>query len=953
MANKSYKEINKLVDHLAISPASVLDHSYEMLEAALDGEIDIVDPTSPYVNLLECAATGTAASIVKAGALTRKIYWNLAQTITDLYPHMSDGDFAGMYASPVQDHVVSFGLDLKQIREFAIRDTVTGISKITIPKDTVFTAQETHFTLHHAVNLLVYDSGEVRAFFDLSVTSPLKTRNSNIISTRVAYFMGTAYFLMDLPCDQVNVISESSPITSSSRWALEVPFADKFYHARAYFTTDGNTWTEMHVTHDAETYDPLSPTVVLSVSKGVVTAVIPDIYINESKVGNLARLDVYTTKGKQTIDLGALKMPDWGVVWNDFSRLSTAHVAPLEDITGRVIFSEGKTAGGGNGMTFEQVRNRVVYNLHGKNGAYTEFELKGTLLGLGYVASKRKDTLTDRIYVAAKDIANDDAIKAAGLTSGVGTINERITVFTGRTDLPNTMIRNSKRATIKPVGLFKEIGYGVTLMGDADRAVLEQSAVATLADTLNATRHYYTPFHHVIDYSEPVLQTRAYDLASAKESYRNFVASNNSVGFIVTTKDVKVVLEDETYVITVTTEAPKDLDHLRLQMSYRLDITGRVSHTADAVIVSDTISKFVFRLPTKLDINSDNQFDFIFKDPFNVDTAVRAGIETQFDFVYSIHTTDAGTSSFDDKIVRGVIPGNVTPLTYEQVSIRFGKHMDGLYLRSRNLIEAPVYKKHLLDVPAVHTENIYKTDGLGAVYTIVDGKPKFELLHGIGDPKLDKDGKPIYLARAGSNVLDDKGQPIEVVPADFSREIRMTLFDARFRYATDAAIVAYRKTIPAQISTFLDGDITRLRKSILERTELYFEPLSTDQASTIMIGEGREIMARTSLSFKIEYQITPLGYEDEAFRQSIIKRTMEVIATELATNKFSLSHLSGTLDDLGEDVILNVTVDKPLPGSGMAAITDGVAAFSIANSLRSESNGTLSIVPNVSISFVK
>ena len=82
------------------NPAGMLTVITEATEAALDGKIDIVDATSPYMNNLEASVACTVAAINENYIATRHQYPSLAQNETELYRHMSDKDFIDRFATP-------------------------------------------------------------------------------------------------------------------------------------------------------------------------------------------------------------------------------------------------------------------------------------------------------------------------------------------------------------------------------------------------------------------------------------------------------------------------------------------------------------------------------------------------------------------------------------------------------------------------------------------------------------------------------------------------------------------------------------------------------------------------------------------------------------------------------------------------------------------------------------
>jgi hypothetical protein len=88
------------LDLINTNPASIQQTSLELLQQYLNGETDIVDATNPFMKLVESSAVNTAGFIIDNEVTTRAQYPSCAQTLEDLYLHMSDKDYIDRFASP-------------------------------------------------------------------------------------------------------------------------------------------------------------------------------------------------------------------------------------------------------------------------------------------------------------------------------------------------------------------------------------------------------------------------------------------------------------------------------------------------------------------------------------------------------------------------------------------------------------------------------------------------------------------------------------------------------------------------------------------------------------------------------------------------------------------------------------------------------------------------------------
>src|SRR5690606_11723085 len=92
-------------------------------------------------------------------------------------------------------------------------------------------------------------------------------------------------------------------------------------------------------------------------------------------------------------------------------------------------------------------------------------------------------------------------------------------------------------------------------------------------------------------------------------------------------------------------------------------------------------------------------------------------------------------------------------------------------------IEYEVYEH---DIPAYWERNEYYIDdatGMPVIEIDGDGKKQLKIKHAKGSPKLDENGNPIYLARAGWPKRDEDGELIPVKGREVVRWWDMVLFD--------------------------------------------------------------------------------------------------------------------------------------------------------------------------------
>ena len=84
------------------NPGNVQRIAIDILEEYIDGTRTIIDPTNPLNLLIENAAVMTSAAMENNTANMRRTYPVIANTLDDIYPHMSDVDYANLFSTPSQ-----------------------------------------------------------------------------------------------------------------------------------------------------------------------------------------------------------------------------------------------------------------------------------------------------------------------------------------------------------------------------------------------------------------------------------------------------------------------------------------------------------------------------------------------------------------------------------------------------------------------------------------------------------------------------------------------------------------------------------------------------------------------------------------------------------------------------------------------------------------------------------
>lgn len=320
----SYTRLINQAPHLMQSPISIRNETLAVLEDALDGKLDIVDPTNPWVFLMESMSANTAGALQATQSLTRIQHRGRAQTQEELFYHMSDRDHLDRFSKPTRA-TVNLMLNRQQVLDNAVLDPVTNNKKLIIPKDTRWDVAGYSFYQHFPLVIEVTPGEDFITYLDTSTLTPVKTIDNNIVPNVTTMYQDVRVLMLSIPTDELMVESHTNPITVSTGFNITIPFERKFYYLRAFYTTDGVNWNEMVTTHTREAYDPTRPTMTLEVSETSVRCRIPDIYLENNMVGTNARVEIYSTNGDVTDDLGSYITAQWGASWYNYSGADTVY----------------------------------------------------------------------------------------------------------------------------------------------------------------------------------------------------------------------------------------------------------------------------------------------------------------------------------------------------------------------------------------------------------------------------------------------------------------------------------------------------------------------------------------------------------------------------------------------------------------------------------------------------
>lgn len=947
-------------------PTSIARSVLQTLRDARNGDLDIVDATSPFIALMESSVVCTSGFMEKNEANTRKQYPYSAQTLEDLYPHMSDKDHIDCFALPAK---ARFALHIGK-EELLLRmvyDEATKMRKIVIPRNTYITVADTRFSLQYPIELRQQMHGGLQVVYDVSEPSPLQTLSSNVVEMEeVTSSDGVEWLFLAFEMYQFGIISEQGSVNSAVDFLTTINFNDQFYYARVYQGTEDGGWVEMRTTHTDQIYDIRVPTAVLKVVNKQLQVRIPQIYTGTALLNKTIRVDVYETKGP--INLVTQDYPKEAFVakWQTYSKKdNTAFTAPLKAFRQIQPFSIWPISGGANALSFADLQTRVINNAMGAGDKpITPGQLESNMVRAGYGFVTNVDNLTNRALLATRGMPVPTDAKL--ITAAAATI---ATIATSVEELLSTghVIDNGNSITLTPKTLYQSTN-GITR--PLDKALVEQVLALPperRATVVSANNFLYTPFHYVLDMTNNEFDLRAYYLDKPEVVSKTFIADNDTTLIQVSTDSYDIVQTPSGYAIRILTASSatyKEIgdDMVHAQLSY-VPAGEKDRAYLNGIFAGNTESgerMFVFDLSSNMNVDSKGNLGLEKFLMFSNEPRITgAQLTCEFDILYSVSSVmdlQWRPNVVDTVLGSFFLPLQIAGVSYERLRVRFGHALNTLWARARSVAASAAYMTYEEDVLAYYGADVFQRDENGSAISIdpESGLPITTIIHSKGDPVLDENDEQVYIHRKGDTVYEN-GEPVLIGNRSMTRHIDIFLIEGAYWFATDPAAVAYRTTMTDTVVGWLVDELESSGKKLLEQTRLYFHPETTLGIVNVAIGDGLTKIINAGQGLKVTLSVPSSVMDDEKLKARLSEITVETISNKFNSTLISISDIQDSLKAVYGGEVHNVQVTG-LGGSSnlqMLTMIDPAQRCSIRKRLVVLSDDSLIVQEDVTIKYVE
>lgn len=972
------------VYELRNNPAALTRLHLDIIQRMSKGEVVALDPTIPFVALMESSAMNTTAFIQEARLLANKGHPTAAIETSDLYRHMADVDYQDAFAKPATG---TFGIAFNWenlVRAAPVDDQFPNTRKLVIPRYTEIFNGTDFFTFQYPLVIRIRRNNAVQIYWELDQLSPIQSIAASNVPYAQSKINNVPYisFVVDLP--QVQMVTREDRTNEMLGFKKTLTYTDQFQSVRAFIRNAGqSSWQEITVTHSADTYDPAVATMLIRVGSRTVDATIPLTYNVNGLVTGEVRIDLYTTKGALSYVQDLTQTDAFSMQYRDADLMGTnqlKYTSPLNTLDGLKVYGIGEVSGGRMGLSFAEIKNRFIQrsSRYGST-AITPNQVQQVFFDEGFALTWVKDTITDRRFLASRRIPSTVNQTESVVSSGMGVIltllQKNLNQLIGQFGI---LSADPNRCTITPKCLFKlddELGLNI-VPGDQIALLKDPQVTApeVLVGQVNNSTYLFSPFHIRISGSNRTMQVDAYNLESPKINYKHAAYSNldSEIYISSTAQFIEVKPDGLGYYLYVEVDGGANLravpvNYVHLQMGFTPDRGGRRTYL-NAELVSDVtedgrflLGPIVYRfdISTQMDIDESHYLYILQGFAINLTKA--------FDLIYIIEgylPPNGNLTTLNGEYDAGILP-RYTPssfylgVTKEKIEIQLGERLRHHWQRYRSVPEATRYLTYEEDVIALYDTDIpLRVNGIPQFEPNPNGPPGSSrpvYQYRAGDVILDPDGDPVIAHRAGS-VIKVNGIPTPIGGnAGIVRQLEMTLFDGKYYFATDDLSRKYVEDCKKLVSGWITNQIARLARDAIsmERTELYFAPRANIGKIKVTANEGDQVEIDANQSITVDYYVSGNAPSDVDVIERIYASTANVINVALEQSTVSKFDIENRLKVMMGESIISVSVSGLFNDQyAVVSITENDLALGLGRRLALRSNMELRVVDDLSVRFL-
>lgn len=896
-------------------PNGILNISLNRLIDMLDGKIDIVDPSNPFTYLLETSCLNTAFAIQEYTLLTRKLYPRLANNYNDLFLHMSDFDYLGIFAEPAYGNVI-FNILLNDFETRAKYDPVQNEYVLKLPRHLKVTVDKYIFTLPSAIIIRKTENGIFDVKFEnqnFNNIFPVETNYIDFYLYKVNAEETYITFKVKLP--EIDIEAVEIPLEKSKLFKNTLTYnpSRDFYFFRAFYRKN-NEWKEMLVTHTEEIYDIYNPTCIIKINttEHTIDYFIPSIYINSNQIETKVKFLIYTTNGPIDVNFNNYTISSFNNEYNPVfpeEELDDT-TEPLQLIT-KVIYLADKVVGGKNSLDFNSLKNAVIDNSIGdRKLPITNKQLEFFIEQNNFKLIKDVDTVTNRIFLLSTQLPSP-LTRYPVTRLNFDIIEYKTTINKLKLNGNNIIDINSHVTIIPENTIFVLEENELKILSGIEQTNLQSLSDINLVNELNSKKYLATFYHYILTSYNDKVELRAYDLNNTEISNINFKEFNSTTRVSINTSNIAIAKTPNGYTINVLTNLKKYVNSINetnikpyLVYTDINDSKYYIEGNLFTNINNNPVYKFL--LDTNYFIDNNNKIYISnFRDINNNLATIGIDLESKLEIIYvsNIVPPNFIPSSIDSYIYGSYIAVNSCVVTLEEVKIKFADYLEYLDTRIHTSVGDQPYETYDEDIPLKYTSNVYDSNN--------------NIIHYVNEIVLDENNNPIIQHRKGEIKYDENNNPIPIPIQDYNVYMNLFFIDYRAIVANTEDIINYRKYLRSFITEKIVENAKNVQEVLLENTIAYVTlPKSIEN---VIVKVNNKIASVYGLqNLQIDLCVKENVYNDTSIRDNIeyaiIKQVDEYFFNRKIISKSELHELLFTnLKEYVENITIrnftNIDVD--------------------------------------------
>lgn len=885
-------------------PTALTQSALETVESILNGEATLMSPGSPFIMLMEMACV-TSANVVRENlVLLRRQYPSLCITNEEIYHHMADEDYIGRFSVPAETEM-TLAIQVQGLINGMVRDDSENAWKAILPRDMSIEVDGYTFMPLYPIVLRRYDNGILQVNYDSQVENPILPLRDSIITPEIRISSsGEEWVFLKIKTLQIKANPNYFTVEKTYRFKKTMVFEDQFHHARVFYRNNatGRDWVEMRTTHSDQTFDSNYPTALLRVDNYTLTVDIPVVYLSTGMVSGEVRADTYTTKGEIHVNMADYRPEQYVVSLTaiDEEKDASEYTLAMADVSYYAYCLE-TLSDGKNGMAFATLRKNVIYNSDGPQSLpITNVQLQASGESNNFEIVKNIDVLTNRVYLATRKLPlplNKNLITSASM--GIATVISTLENL----KQSRRVIDNGSRITIKSKTLFENVNGQVRLLNNQALAELDVLPPTTKVTRINASQYLYTPFYHVLDNTEGNFEQRAYSLDQPQAKDLNILRQNHTLQLFVNTGSFELTKTINGYQLRIITRSGNHYiglgdNEVGVQLAYypRYETTLAYINGVLEGKLSDGERIYRFDINISYDFNSENSMEITNSDVQGV-SGYKGWVELEKQFYIFHHTTSVSTNyradETDGLIGKFILPQGSVGNSMERLTLRFGESLDLLWSRARSYITEPVYNRHTVDIPLLHTETQYEVDPITG--SIFDSDMNYRVIANIGDPVLDIEGRPVMKHKVGDVILDENKNPVLSSASVTGREFDLLVVDGRYLFANDSVYSDYRVEIDKLLTEWITKNVQEHQDRLLDVTNIYFYPRTTIGLVKVHTENHGTVLLPSEQSFTVELHVKKDIFDNSDIRKTLRRTTIQILDEAVSASTVNMTSVKDTL----------------------------------------------------------